>query len=249
MNDKTLKIINPFRDMELEEGFGIIYCIQNKVNKKAYVGQTTTKPFKRFQIHLTGQGSRYLWNAITRYGVENFDCFILEENIPESDLPVSEKYWVDFYDSFRNGYNQTSGGEWQDIDVLIAKGERISKSKKGIATTVKKGSKRSPETCRRISEAKKGKKNPMYGKPSWNKGISPSKETRRKIGEGNKGKKQPLESRKAISKGNRITWIRRRFQKALKEDKLHTMFEPFDYPMEDVDLSSYLSGQRELYFN
>lgn len=38
----------------------------------------------------------------------------------------------------------------------------------------------SQESRRRLSELHKGEKNPMYGKPSWNKGQSPSEETKRK---------------------------------------------------------------------
>lgn len=50
-----------------------------------------------------------------------------------------------------------------------------------------KGVKRSVETCKKISEAKKGEKNPNFGKPTWNKGKHFSAETRKKMSEAKKG--------------------------------------------------------------
>ena len=50
----------------------------------------------------------------------------------------------------------------------------------------KKGKKRSDETRRKLSEAKKGEKNPNYGKPAWNKGKHLSEETKKKMSEAHK---------------------------------------------------------------
>ncbi len=59
------------------------------------------------------------------------------------------------------------------------------------------------ETRRRISESKKGKKNPMYG-------VSPSKEHRENISKGNKGKKISQEDRakksKSVGGKNHYNW-------------------------------------------
>ena len=50
-----------------------------------------------------------------------------------------------------------------------------------------KGKKRSDEAKKKMSEAKKGEKNPSYGKPAWNKGKPLSAEHKKKIGELKKG--------------------------------------------------------------
>ena len=47
------------------------------------------------------------------------------------------------------------------------------------------------ESRRKMSELKKGEKNPNYGKPSWNKGKKMSEEARKKMGEAKKGKNNP----------------------------------------------------------
>ena len=58
---------------------------------------------------------------------------------------------------------------------------------------VRDGRKLSEEHRRKLSEAKKGKKNPMYGKPR-------SKATKRKISKTMKGRKKSEEHRRKISK-------------------------------------------------
>lgn len=54
----------------------------------------------------------------------------------------------------------------------------------------------SEETKKKISQANSGKKNGMFGKPSWNKGVSPSKETKEKLSQINKGKNNPFFGKK-----------------------------------------------------
>lgn len=95
--------------------YGKIYKICNCINNKVYIGQTCSSIEKRFREHLYRAKSQThenlpLYNAITKYGANNF--FIEEiEQVPEELLNEREIYWIKFYDSFRNGYNATTGGE------------------------------------------------------------------------------------------------------------------------------------------
>ena len=50
----------------------------------------------------------------------------------------------------------------------------------------------SEETRKKMSEANKGKNNPMFGKPPWIKGKHLSEETRKKMSESKKGKNHPF---------------------------------------------------------
>lgn len=91
-----------------------IYMIENKVNKKAYVGQAVDI-FGRWRRHireLSGQYhyNRYLQRAWDKYGEENFEFSIIEE-CDECELDAKEIYWVAEKDSFYNGYNETKGGD------------------------------------------------------------------------------------------------------------------------------------------
>lgn len=48
--------------------------------------------------------------AINKYGIEQFDFTIVEECLAE-ELNEKEVYWIEFYDSYNNGYNLTKGGK------------------------------------------------------------------------------------------------------------------------------------------
>ncbi len=63
---------------------------------------------------------RPLYRAIEKYGIEHFHIEQIEEtNNPEEQ----EKYWIEYYGSFKNGYNATTGGDGRpflDYDLVIA---------------------------------------------------------------------------------------------------------------------------------
>ena len=95
----------------IDEVYGYVYVHINKINKKAYVGQTIQAPEKRWA---NGKGyieSTYFYNAIQKYGWDNFEHIILEEGLfTLEELNNKEKYWISFYDSLNNGYNLREGG-------------------------------------------------------------------------------------------------------------------------------------------
>lgn len=129
---------------------GYIYCITCLVNDKLYFGQTRRRTVKsRFRGHLDSvqKGSdNKLHRAIRKYGEENF---IIEEVVTveastkkalKSKLDFLEKHFIKRYDTFKNGYNSTLGGE-------------------GCL-----GKEMSEETKKRLSELNFGENNPMFGK-------------------------------------------------------------------------------------
>lgn len=92
---------------------GFIYLITNNVNNKKYVGQTIGSIQERWNQHLRAtrdKGSRHLYDAIKKYGYQSFSIQILEE-VPNNQLNERECYWISYYNSFKKGYNMTSGGE------------------------------------------------------------------------------------------------------------------------------------------
>lgn len=91
-----------------------IYKFINKVNGKVYVGKTTNfterikKHYRRF---LSGEQSNLaLYRALKKYGWENFSIEKIEE-CSEEKLNERECYWIEYYDSYFNGYNETRGGD------------------------------------------------------------------------------------------------------------------------------------------
>lgn len=95
-----------------------IYIIQNKINNKIYVGKTKS-PNSRFNNHKNiASGSlakakefKTIHAALKKYGFDNFNFMVIEEWENENETYEAEKFWIEFLDSKRNGYNETVGGE------------------------------------------------------------------------------------------------------------------------------------------
>lgn len=78
---------------------------------KSYVGQSID--FNRRLIEHKNYKKKSLpklYQAIKKYGIENFSIEILEICEPEL-LNEREVYWINHYDSCNNGYNCTTGGQ------------------------------------------------------------------------------------------------------------------------------------------
>ena len=96
-----------------------IYMHKNKINGKRYIGQTNQKRLedrwrKGAGYKPKNNHSSKFYNAIQKYGWENFEHIILEDNIKTLEQANErEQYWISYYDTFNNdekGYNMTSGG-------------------------------------------------------------------------------------------------------------------------------------------
>jgi len=93
--------------------YGIIYKIENIVNGKVYIGQTTKTAEKRFKEHLIYSKKRKypIHNAIKKHGVENFKTEVIDYGMSREDLDEKEKMYIRFYNSIvPNGYNIQLGG-------------------------------------------------------------------------------------------------------------------------------------------
>ena len=97
---------------------GVIYKVENLINGKCYIGQTTQ--YKRRKINHISDSfnkSRKDYNiivfhkAIRKYGTENFKWSIIwKGNIVK--LNEKEKHYIKEYKSYSNGYNMTEGGDF-----------------------------------------------------------------------------------------------------------------------------------------
>lgn len=113
---------------------GYIYCYTNKVNGKKYVGQTTKNLLERSGKNGKGYSRKFKFGkAIDKYGWDNFIPEILEtvEEKDELQLVIKlnklERYWVDQYDSYNNGYNSDLGGSHHILTEEAKNKIRISK--------------------------------------------------------------------------------------------------------------------------
>lgn len=102
---------------------GLIYKFTNRVNNKVYIGQTTQSLEQRVNRHLQQLNDEtYFHRALKKYGINNFNIEIIEQNIPLNELDNREIFWIKYYDSYytsNKGYNLTKGGQWGTSSQLI----------------------------------------------------------------------------------------------------------------------------------
>lgn len=93
-----------------------IYKITNLINGHTYIGQSTDIE-RRWENHKIAAynkndaGYMYpLYQAIRKYGIEQFSFEVLEE-CDYKLLNEKEMYYIQQYDTYYHGYNQTLGGD------------------------------------------------------------------------------------------------------------------------------------------
>ena len=94
-----------------------IYKIENLQNHKKYIG-LTNNIVRRHSRHFSDlrrdcHPNQFLQKEFNLFGEENFIFSIeFEGDITEQEIGNKEKEFIQFYDSYRNGYNQNEGGNF-----------------------------------------------------------------------------------------------------------------------------------------
>ena len=94
----------------MEERKFIVYK-HTSPNGKVYIGITSQKPNRRFRDGKGYYNNKHFYNAIKKYGWDNFSHEVLFDNLTEEEAKLMEQFYIALYDSFKNGYNRTLGGE------------------------------------------------------------------------------------------------------------------------------------------
>jgi group I intron endonuclease len=130
---------------------GCIYMYRCLVSGKAYIGQTRRRLQDRAWQHersaKSGAQTRF-YHAIRKHGINNMVLGIIEDNVPKEDLNQKEMFYIEKYDTYRNGYNATAGGD-SPSEFTEERRRKIGEKSKGR--------KLSEETKEKIGRVHKGK--------------------------------------------------------------------------------------------
>lgn len=107
----------------------LIYCIENQIDGKKYVGKTNNLE-KRTKEHFENTHNVKLRRAFDKYGKGNFEVHILQDGLTETEVNSAEQYFIAKLDTVANGYNLTLGGEGGNtlLDPVIAEKHRTATS-------------------------------------------------------------------------------------------------------------------------
>lgn len=164
---------------------GVIYCYHCIPTGKKYIGQTLYEERrKRDHLNQSYIFDRKFYRAVKKYGWNNFIYGIIE-TVDDKQLDDREMYFIDFYDTYKNGYNMTIGGGGR-------RGYNLSEETKQKISNSNKGKKFSEKHIENLRKSHLGYVMPEEQKrkiSESNKGRILTEETKQKISSKHKGKK------------------------------------------------------------
>lgn len=102
-----------------------VYVIENKITGEKYIGISVKmrKRWKnhRYRLNNNIHHSPKLQNAWNKYGAENFKFYTIYFAFTKNskELLELERFYIEKYDTYTNGYNCTPGGE--NMNNLISR--------------------------------------------------------------------------------------------------------------------------------
>lgn len=86
-----------------------IYCIKHSPTNRIYVGSSVNIKYRLRQhwnmLVADAHHSQFLQNAWNKYGYLEFEACVLEI-VEDFDVLIDrEQYWIDFFDSYKQGFN------------------------------------------------------------------------------------------------------------------------------------------------
>lgn len=130
-NGETSEEAIPCQILEESDNMQTIYKIENKINGRIYIGQTSNVKQRFIDHKKNGRNipERFLktelYLDLNKYGVENFNFDIIEEC--ENELADDkERYWIKELKAKEKGYNASSEPHpMHDKDVAKIHGEKL----------------------------------------------------------------------------------------------------------------------------
>ena len=143
-------------ELSLTDNSSGIYGLRSRTTGKWYIGQSVNVRTRMYD-YSTGykcKKQRKLYNAMRKYGCEDFDKFLIER-CPTVKLILDERecFWIQHYNSILNGYNILPGGDGCSEEARLV----FSKINSG-SNNPRYGTKHSEETKAKMRLAHTGKK-------------------------------------------------------------------------------------------
>lgn len=132
-----------------------IYCIENKINHKKYIGQSVDIKERWRHERQNKKNNKHFTRAINKYGIDNFLFTILEECSPQ-ELDDKEQLYIKKFnsDNQKFGYNMETGGKnYSTWFVKLSEEERKEINKKRSLTQKGKSKNWSQGGKERIAKA------------------------------------------------------------------------------------------------
>lgn len=104
----------------------IVYMHENKINNKKYIGITNCSMRKRSNNGKGYKGCTKFYNAIEKYGWDNFRHKILYKGLSKEEAELKEKEMIKQYNTQVDGYNINEGGNVSCLSKETK--EKISRS-------------------------------------------------------------------------------------------------------------------------
>lgn len=168
----------------------IVYKVTNNINGKIYIGKTSNSLDGRKAQHLRdSKKSKFKFHrALKKYGYENFLWEVVFECHSEQELNLKEIELIQNYNSFKNGYNMTLGGEGQLGNTPSEKTRSIwSLQRKGVVPWNKGKKNLNSARYNKIKlskeEINESRRRALKGRIPWNKGkkIGTSKKIKNRV--------------------------------------------------------------------
>lgn len=126
----------------------VVYIHRNLINGKVYIGQTCNLSERWRSGGKNYFNSIKFFNAIKKYGWNNFSHEVLYDNLNQEAANTLEKELIEKYDSINNGYNLKEGG---------ARGALSEESLKKMRDSIRKGFVEHPERREKIRQKALGR--------------------------------------------------------------------------------------------
>lgn len=261
-DDAEIFANDPDQNIDNEENRRFYIYKYTSPSNKVYIGQTCqTREQRAGRDGRQYRGCTHFYNAIQKYGYNNFKYEVVESGLTATEADEREKYWISYYNSCYKeyGYNISSGGQNKKGEVLPETRKKLSEalkgknhltheqaielSSKGVEARRKNGFYVSPETRKKMSDTRKK----LGLKPSAKcheaadrakMGKPRSDETKKKISEALKGRVIPQEQRQKISQSGMGRQVSEETRRKIGQKQGHPVAQ---YSLCGVFINAYYS--------